>query len=535
MKIPVLSLFVAMLYLHTAITAQTVPLTRTFKVEKKYLNIPVQESVDRQGVVFDMGNGDSTRAVIRIAEGKPDYWVFRDLSGLQGKMLTIRFSRNVAGVQQIFQGDQFIGQDSLYREAGRPQLHFSSRRGWNNDPNGLVWKDGQYHLFYQHNPYERNWENMHWGHAVSSDLLHWEELPNALYPDTLGTMFSGSAVVDVQNTSGWGRNALVAIYTAAGQKMTQNVAYSLDNGRTFRKYEGNPVLGPDRDPKVFWYDPGKHWVMALYNENYIAIYNSTNLKDWSYQSQVKGFFECPELFELAVDGNPSKRKWVLYAASGTYMIGNFDGKVFTPENGKYHYHTGVLYAAQTFNQTPDGRRIQIGWGRIDHGAQPFNQMMLFPTELSLRSTVEGVRLFCNPIPEIASLHKTHHALSGLTVKEANDRLSQLSTDLVHAVMDIEIDKGLGLELFYRDNPILYYDGSLTRFNGMPYESERPGAFRFRIEMILDKTSVEGFVDGGKLYVAEALKSPKSRKGLELRGDLIIHRLDVDELKGIWEK
>lgn len=535
MKTPAFSALIAMLSLHIAAIAQPAPLTRSFKVEKKYLNIPVQESVARQTVVFDLGNGDSTQAVIRIAEGKPDYWVFRDLSTLQGKVITLRFARDAAGVQQIFQDDRFPGQDSLYREAQRPQVHFSTRRGWNNDPNGLVWKDGEYHLFYQHNPYERNWENMHWGHAVSRDLLHWEELPDALYPDTLGTMFSGSAVVDAQNTAGWGKNALVAVYTAAGQKMTQNIAYSLDNGRSFQKYEGNPVLGPDRDPKVFWYAPGKHWAMALYNENYIAIYTSTDLKKWTYQSRVKGFFECPELFELPVDGNPSKRKWVLYGASGTYMIGSFDGKVFSPEKGKYHYHTGALYAAQTFNHTPDGRRIQIGWGRIDHGAPSFNQMMLFPSELSLRSTTEGVRLFCNPIPEIKSLHQKHHALSGLSVKDANEWLSRLPSGPIHAVMDIEMDKGLGLELFYRDNPILYYDGSLTRFNGMPYESERPGAFRFRIEMILDKTSVEGYVDGGKLFVAEALKAPKSEKGLELRGDLIIHQLDVYELKGIWEK
>ena len=507
--------------------------TLTLRIEKRYLNIPVQEKTARQRVVFDVGGGDSTVAMISVAEGKPDYWVFRDVTYLKGREMAIRFTRDVAGVASIHQDDRFPGQDSLYRESKRPQLHFSPRRGWNNDPNGLVWHKGEYHLYFQHNPYERNWENMHWGHAVSKDLLHWEELPDALYPDTLGTMFSGSAVSDTANTAGWGKDALVAIYTAAGKRMTQNIAYSLDNGRTFTKHPGNPLLGPDRDPKVFWYAPGRHWVMVLYNQNYIAVYNSTDLKQWTYRSRVKGFYECPELFELPVDGDTNNRKWVMYAASGTYMIGSFDGAVFTPEKGKFHYHTGVLYAAQTFNNTPDGRRIQIGWGRIDPQGMPFNQMMLFPTELSLRNTSEGVRLFCNPIPEIVSLHTKHHDLSGLTVQQANERLDGIKSDLIHAVMDIEIDKGLGLELFYRDNPILYYDGNHTRFNGFPYESEKPAAFRFKVEMILDRTSVEGYVDGGRLLVAEALKAPRSGRGLQLKGDLVIHRMDVYELKGVW--
>lgn len=514
--------------------AQQIPPSLRFHVTQQYLNIPVQTSAPRQRVVFDAGGGDSTAASIRIAQGRPDYWVFRDLSQWKGRDITLRFGMEATGIRQIHIADSFPGKDSLYHERNRPQLHFSSQRGWNNDPNGLVWQDGEYHLFYQHNPYEREWENMHWGHAVSTDLLRWKELPPALSPDTLGTMFSGSAVIDHQNTSGFGKGALVTLYTAAGKRMTQNLAYSLDKGRTFTKYSANPLLGPDRDPKVFWYAPGKHWVMVLYNENYIAIYNSADLKKWTYKSRVKGFYECPELFELPVEGDPSQRKWVMYAASGTYMIGRFDGAVFTPEKGKYHYHTGVQYAAQTYNNTPDGRRIQIGWGRVDAPGMPFNQLMLFPQVLTLRSTSEGLRLFCNPIPEIAKLHKSHHDLSGLTVSAANERLKSVKSGLIHAVMDLEIDKGLGLEIFYQGHPVLYYDGNFTKFNGFPYESDRPGAFRFRIEMILDRTSVEGYVDGGRLFIAEALRQAKNANGLEIRGALKIHRLDLYELDSIWK-
>jgi len=152
----------------------------------------------------------------------------------KGKKLTLTFSEHVAGIEQIFQSDQFAGQDSLYRETKRPQFHFTSRRGWNKDPNGLVWLDGEYHLFYQHNPYEIHWENMYWGHAVSTDLLHWEELRDALYPDKQGTMFSGTAVIDKNNSAGWGIDALVAFYTTAGKNMTQNAACSTNSSTAFK-------------------------------------------------------------------------------------------------------------------------------------------------------------------------------------------------------------------------------------------------------------------------------------------------------------
>lgn len=216
---------------------------KEFKIEKQYLNFPISKSIKRQKVKFVEGTDTLTYAVIRIADKTPDYWVFKDVSNLKGKTLKLVLSKQVSGIDQIYQSDTFAGQDSLYKEVNRPQFHFTTRRGWVNDPNGLVYQNGEYHLFYQHNPFEIDWQNMHWGHAVSKDLLHWNELNNALYPDTLGTMFSGSAVVDKNNTAGWGNNALVAFYTTAGNKMQQNVAYSNDNGRSFTKFSGNPILG----------------------------------------------------------------------------------------------------------------------------------------------------------------------------------------------------------------------------------------------------------------------------------------------------
>lgn len=240
------------------------------KINKKYLNFPVSHKEERQKMTFSVDGKPDLSVVIRLAKTTPDYWVFKDVSDLVGKTLKISYEGDEAGLAKIYQDDELAGQDSLYKEKNRPQFHFTTRRGWINDPNGLLFYEGEYHLFYQHNPYESEWENMHWGHAVSKDLVHWMELPDALYPDELGTMFSGSAVIDYNNTAGYNQGktpAMVAAYTTAGpDRQVQCIAYSLDKGRTFTKYEGNPVIdskekwnSPDtRDPKVFWYKPGKH-------------------------------------------------------------------------------------------------------------------------------------------------------------------------------------------------------------------------------------------------------------------------------------
>ena len=307
---------------------------RDFRVERHYLNLPVDMQQDRQTFMFLSDEDTVTYAAIRLADGEPDYWVFKDVSAWKGKTMRLAFSRPVKGVEMIYQSDRFAGQDSLYRETNRPQFHFTSRRGWNNDPNGLVYLDGEYHLFYQHNPYENQWENMHWGHAVSPDLVHWTELKSALYPDCLGTMFSGSAVVDRNNTAGWGRNALVAAYTAdrAGTEV-QCIAFSNDRGRTFAKYEGNPVAGETRDPRVFWYEPNSEWVMALYKIAGISFFTSRDLKSWKEESHIKGFYECPDLFELPVDGDPARTLWVVHGGSGPTCWVTSMGECSPPASG----------------------------------------------------------------------------------------------------------------------------------------------------------------------------------------------------------
>ena len=508
---------------------------KEIEIDKQYLNFPIDMEKDRQMVHFMIGSDTLMYSVIRIADQEPDYWVFKDVSAYKGKTLKHIFSKNSYGLRKIYQSDTFPGEDSLYVESKRPQFHFSSRRGWNNDPNGLVFFDGEYHLFYQHNPYEIHWQNMHWGHAVSTDLLHWTELNDALYPDPLGTMFSGSAVIDKNNTAGWGENAIIAAYTAAGKEQTQCIAYSTDRGRTFTKYEGNPIVGPTRDPKVIWYEPNQEWVMALYHRAGVNIYTSKNLKEWEVQDYVKGFYECPELFELPIDNDPANTMWVMYGGSGSYLLGDFDGKNFLPRAGKYRNTYGAHYAAQTYNNLPDLKRVQIGWARIASPGMPFNQMMCFPTELTLRTTNEGIRLFSEPIEQINQLYTQTYEYSGMDKDQINEKLANIDHDLLHIKARLESLDGAQIRISYQGHSYCTMDSDELNRNQTPQQD--PENLVFDVEILIDRTSFEIFYQNGLKVFVEALQEPVKEEGLVLHGNteqIKIHSLVVHELKSIWK-
>lgn len=526
----------------TAIQADDI----TLKITQRYLNLPVSHQTDRKKMSFTIDGKEERSFVIRLASGKPDYWVFCDMDAYKGKKLTISYDGE--GLQQIYQDSQIAGQDSMYHEKSRPQLHYSQRRGWNNDPNGMVWYDGEYHLFYQHNPYEREWENMHWGHAVSRDLIHWEELNEALYPDHNGTAFSGSAVVDYENTSGFGSKdnpAMVAIYTGASAKQVQCIAYSLDKGRTWTKYEKNPVIDSGklwntvdtRDPKVFWYGPNKEWVMILNERDGHSIYTSADLKEWKYESHVTGFWECPELFELPVDGNPQNTMWVMYGASGTYMLGDFDGKVFTPKHGKYYYCGGSIYAAQTFTGIPesDGRRIQIGWDRINHPNLPVNGCMTLPTELTLRTTKDGVRLFCNPIKELNSLEQEGIKAENLTAEQANRLLAPYAdNDVIRIRFTMKLSHATSAGLSFNGQNLVDYDMNGNRINGVFYSPEDMTSMELTADLIVDRTAVDLFIDDGA-YAHYMQREGKNKDGYLFWGNNIeIKSLQINPMKSIWK-
>lgn len=521
------------------------------KINKKYINLPISHQQDRNKMTFKADGQPDLSVVVRLAPDEADYWVFKDVSNLKGKTLTISYDGNSEGLNKIYQADEIAGQDEMYKEKNRPQFHFTTKRGWINDPNGLIYYDGEYHLFYQHNPYERDWENMHWGHAVSKDLIHWEELPDALYPDQIGTMFSGSTVIDYDNTAGYNEKntpAMIAFYTAdSPEKQVQCMAYSLDKGRTWVKYANNPLIDSKhiwnskdlRDPKVFWYAPENHWVMVLNERDGHSIYTSSDLKDWKYESHVTGFWECPELFELAIDGDKNNTKWVMYGATGTYMLGSFDGKVFTPEAGKYYYGTGTIYAAQTFTNIPesDGRRIQIGWGRVSHPDMPFRGMMLLPTELTLRTTKEGVRLFNVPVKETEGLFSLVANWHSLTSGEANSKFKEFyNADCLRIKTTIKLSHATsaGLNLF--GQRIIDYDMNNNTINGVFYSPEDRTSMELTADIFIDRTSIEVFIDGGAYsYSIERKPHNDNKEGFHFWGNNIdVKDLQVYSVQSIWQ-
>ncbi|MHC5138438.1 MAG: glycoside hydrolase family 32 protein, partial [Planctomycetota bacterium] len=388
--------------------------SRELVLDEKYIIFPVadethEDESEVQLLTLEVDGEKVREFFIRLAPGEPAYWFFTETQEFRGKTATLRASRitdkELDSFFAIRVDKTYPGADEVYTEKLRPQLHFSSKRGWNNDANGMMYYKGEYHLFYQHNPFSSLGGNMSWGHAVSKDLLHWEELGDAIHPDQYGTIFSGSGVVDWNNTTGFqtGDEApLITIFTysgdcdagpwSAGQPFTQAIAYSNDRGRTWTKYEGNPVQGRvkgnNRDPKVIWWEETQEWVIVLWlDTGEMAFFRSPDLKRWELQSIFKSgsLNECAELFQLAVDGDEDNKKWIFYGGSGDYFIGDFDGSHYTPEGKEIRYSYGnCFYASQIFNNVPkeDGRRIQIGWGLNRAPGMPFNQMMTFPVSLT---------------------------------------------------------------------------------------------------------------------------------------------------------
>jgi sucrose-6-phosphate hydrolase SacC (GH32 family) len=392
---------------------------------------------------------------------------------------------------------------------------------------------------------------MHWGHAVSKDLVHWSERGEALYPDKLGPMFSGSAVVDWKNTSGFGKDGkppLVLIYTAAGNPTVQCLACSTDGGQSFTKYAGNPVVKQitpgNRDPKVFWHAPSGRWVMTLYVElagkHTIHLLTSPNLKDWTVRSHVAGFFECPDLFELPVDGEQGRSRWVLTAASSEYMVGRFDGVHFSPETPKLPGHRGRgFYAAQTFSDIPpqDGRRIQIGWLQAPSPGMPFNQCMSVPLELKLVTTSEGPRLTHTPIRELEVLRTRTTKAGPLRLRPGDaNPLAAASGELLDVVAVLEPEKSAVVTLTVRGVPVTYEtEKQELVVNGHRAPAPlRSGKLDLRI--LADRTAFEVFASGGRTYVPMPVipKADNRTVGVTVQGgEVQFQALDAHEVRSIW--
>ena len=359
-------------------------------VTEDYLLLPIQDDAPEGKICVVKDNEQKgTLMNVRLARERVDSYVPFALSAYKGQYISIEI-QGVPETALCWKELKLSGSfDMANKESFRPVYHHTPAYGWMNDPNGMFYKDGVYHLYFQYNPYGAVWGNMHWGHSTSTDLMHWKFEGCAIVPDAWGAIFSGSCVVDHENTAGFGKEAVVAFYTSAkstpwGDIQMQSMAYSLDNGKTFTKYEGNPILTSSekdfRDPKVFWYAPGKHWVMILAVGQHMEIYSSVNLKEWKKESEFGamqgahgGVWECPDLVEIPVEGSREK-KWVLICnlnpggpfggSAAQYFVGSFDGKKFvneSPTQTKWMDWGKDNYATVTWNNAPDGRCIALGW------------------------------------------------------------------------------------------------------------------------------------------------------------------------------
>jgi fructan beta-fructosidase len=491
-----------------------------------------------------------------------------------------------------------FAQSPAYDQPYRPQYHFSPREHWTNDPNGLVCFDGEYHLFYQYNPFGDVWGHMSWGHAVSRDLLHWRELPVAL-PESGGVMvFTGSTVVDARNTSGFCRGGdpcLVAVYTghtppATGRPalQTQNLAYSNDRGRTWTRYSGNPVLdlhlSDFRDPDVFWSEEGRHWVMAvaLPDEHKVLFYGSPNLKQWQRLSEFGpagasgGQWECPTLTRVPVEGRPPQSRWVLKVGlnpggleggSGEqYFVGGFDGTRFTNDNPPtttlWTDYGKDCYCALTFNAMPPGAGpVMIGWMNNWQYAskvptRPWRGQMTIPRKLRLKQTPEGLRLFQMPVEAIQQLHAGHFSWQGQSVAGLNRALQeQARGDSLE--LRSEVSLGTAAEAGFRVlagsgryTTVGYRNGELfvdrTRSGATDFSPAFPARTAVRLDLeskplgltiLLDRSTVEVFAQSGRVALTDLVYPPAGAQGIEFYaagGSPGPIRVDVWPLRSSWK-
>ncbi|TQN32254.1 fructan beta-fructosidase [Haloactinospora alba] len=467
----------------------------------------------------------------------------------------------------------------------RPLLHFTPERNWINDPNGLVFFRGEYHLFFQHNPEGLDHANMSWGHAVSNDLTRWEELPVALEPDELGEIFSGGAVVDHDDTSGFfgGGAGLVAFYTSAGEEQHQSVAYSADRGRSWTKYEGNPVIPnpgiPDfRDPKVIRHDPSGAWVLMLAAGDRIMFYRSSNLRDWEHVSDFGsehgahgGVWECPELFELPVDSDPDTTRWVLVVsinpggpAGGSavqYFTGDFDGTAFTsdgpPQRVLWADEGSDFYAAQSWSDVPDrdGRRLWVAWMSNwnyagDVPTTPWRGAMTLPRQLGLTGTGAGYRLTQRPVDELERRRTVRRRWHGTVEEGRNERITRGTALDIDVVFRLQSALSFGVEVLagancrtrvgYRpDREEMFLDRTAhgraevePAFPAVHTMSLRPEGDVVRMRIVVDRSCVEAFGGSGEAVLSDLVFPDEDGEQVRLfaeEGEVRVESLCVHEL------
>lgn len=523
--------------------------------QKNYLLLPVQEKAEMCNIKVVKNNTQVKALNVRLASNHIDYYVPLDLKqfGEDAKLAldihvngTYRNDGELSGFtcwKNMQLSDTF---DTANREKYRPVYHHTPAWGWMNDPNGMFYKDGVWHLYFQYNPYGSQWENMTWGHSTSTDLIHWTFQGAPIEADAWGTIFSGSAVVDHNNTSGFGKGAVVAMYTSAGENQTQSIAYSNDNGQTFTKYDGNPVLTsntPDyRDPHVFWNEDIKRWNMIMAEGQHMDIYSSADLKEWKLESQFGaeygnhgGVWECPDLMKMKVRGT-DQYKWMLlcninpggpFGGSATqYFVGQFDGHKFTcesaPEVTKWMDYGKDHYATVTFDNAPDGRRVAMAWMSNWQYANQVPTMQYrsansVPRDLDLYEYQGQTYCGVTPSPELAA------ARPKKATKTLTEACEMVVTLKGNAAITLANDKG--------EQVVMTYDEKSRTFamdrtkSGQKEFSDDFAALTVapvhgkmsQLRLFIDRSSIEAFDADGKMAMTNLVFPTKPYNKVLVKG------------------
>ena len=522
--------------------------------QSRYLLLPIQEREEIANISIIV-NGKQVKSLnAKLAVDKVDYYVPLDLSSFNPNLLldiTFHGDRRTTGAikgyvcwKEMQQSNTF---DTTNREQFRPVYHHTPLYGWMNDPNGMVYQDGVWHLFYQYNPFGSQWENMNWGHSTSRDLIHWEAQPIALEPDALGSIFSGSCVIDKDNTAGFGAGAMIAMYTSAGQNQSQSIAYSTDGGKTFTTYAGNPVITQDapdfRDPKVFWFEQTKRWIVVLAVGQEVQFYSSPNLKDWTYESSFgreygnhDGVWECPDLLPMTLNAklsNSTSKKWVLllninpggpFGGSATqYFVGQFDGHKFTcedaPSETKWMDYGKDHYATVTFSNAPDNRTVAIAWMSNWQYAnqvptQQFRSANSIPRDLHLMQLDGETYLVSTPSKEMLDMRGKAVKKGSASNKVVKNLLKQNDGAYeITATLDMQKDGQAQVTLFNNkgEEAVIGFDtakkeyyfdrtkSGLTSFSddfACVTRAPLPDADTYQLRIFVDKASIEVFIDPG---------------------------------------
>lgn len=550
--------------------------SRTIQADKRYLLLPIGESegwfapVEKTQYLGIYRNGQLLEEHEVILDPSPRAWGCLYLERYQGETLEVRLEGGDESYIELLEvSDTLKDRDTLYREPARPFAHITPMHGFMNDPNGLFYYNGVYHFFAQLNPYGFNVGNTHWMHAVSHDLVHWKELPYALIPDETGRMYSGGGIVDWENRSGLGNGTeppIFLFYTPAGSKTRWSrgkyfeiaVAYSLDGGQTFEKYQGNPVVPHiafmNRDPKVVWEPEGQNWVMAIFldNSRYMLLY-SKDLLHWEDRQvlSIYGAAECPDLFCLPLDGDRERIKWVLWGSTDNYIVGRFEGRQFVPETDSVFGPTHSLYsaysefarspggyAAQTFTGLPRNRVVQFSWIRTHLEQGPFSSCMSVPNELRLVTTEQGPRVSVWPVEEVNRLRENSFSFVNRGLEEIERIPGAYLGEAMDMTFRFGIQPGKLIAVSVRGVLIVYdpASGKLLLPTGAYDLGLKKEDQVLELRVITDRCSLELYANGGlfNLSIATVLDPAKTQVFPVYLDAGIAVDFEIHKLKSMWE-